>query len=133
MLRKKQSRIPGGALELALLIALWAREDRKATARDLYDEVGASREIVYTTVAKVLDRLVDKRLVSRRRVGRAYVYSPIVKRLETQRAMARTLIEQIIGDDPEPAVAALIGAMEDVSPELLEQLTAELAARKGGR
>lgn len=124
---------PGGDLEFALLAALWAREGRRASARELHDEVGQPRGIVYTTVAKVLDRLVDKRLVKRRRAGRAYIYAPAVKQAETQRAMVRGLIEQIAGGDPEPAVAALIGAMEDVSPDLLEQLAAELKARKGGR
>lgn len=127
----KHPRIPGGELEFALLAALWARQKGKASARELYDEVGQPRGIVYTTVAKVLDRLVDKRLVRRWRAGRAYVYSPAVKQAETQRAMVRGLIKQIAGSDPEPAVAALIGAVQDVSPELLEQLEAELKARKG--
>lgn len=122
---------PGGDLELALLTALWARE--KATARELYDEIGASRQIVYTTVAKVLDRLVDKRMVRRRRVGRAFTYSALIQRAETQRAIARGLIEQLVGGDPQPAVAALLGAMEDVSPALLEELATELEARKGRR
>ena len=123
--------LPGGDLERALLTALWARE--KATARELYDEIGASRQIVYTTVAKVLDRLVDKRMVRRRRVGRAFTYSALVQRAATQRAIARDLIEQLAGDDPQPAVSALLGAMEDVSPALLEKLAAELDARKGRR
>jgi len=47
--------------------------------------------------------------------------------------MVRQLIAKILGEDPEPAVAALIGGMEDVSPELLEQLADELQARKEGR
>jgi len=133
MRSNKRPPLPGGDLEFALLAALWARDDRSASARELYDQIGEPRGIVYTTVAKVLDRMVDKRLVKRKRVGRAYVYAPVAQQAETQRAMARGLIEQILGDDPEPAVAALIGAMEDVSPDLLEQLAAELKARKGGR
>lgn len=131
MTTRNQMPLPGGNLEFALISVLWTRG--QATARELFDAVGKSRGIVYTTVAKVLDRLVEKGLVKRRRLGRVYVYSAVVKRAETQRAMARTLLKQIVGEDPEPAVAALIGAMEDVSPELLDQLAAELAARKGGR
>ena len=119
-------------MELALLDALWER-GQEATARELYEQVGAARKIVYTTVAKVLDRLVDKRLVRRRKSGRAYCYKPVAKRAETQRAMARTFIERLASDDPQPAVAALVGAIEDVSPELLEELAAELVARKGGK
>jgi BlaI family penicillinase repressor len=126
----KRSPVPGGDLELALLTELWSR--REATARELHEAVGEPRGTVYTTVAKVLDRLVEKRIIKRRRAGRAFVYRPVAEREPTQRAMARTLIEQLIGTDPRPAVAALLGAMEDVSPELLDQLAAELAARKAG-
>lgn len=133
MSRKQRPRMPGGDLEFALLAALWEHENRQASARELHDEVGQPRGIVYTTVAKVLDRLFDKRLVKRRRVGRAYVYSPVAKRGETQRAMARSLLESIVGEDPMPAIAALIGAIEDVSPRMLDQLAAELASRKGRR
>ncbi len=131
MTTRNQMPLPGGNLELGLISVLWTRGE--ATTRELFDAVGESRGIVYTTVAKVLDRLVEKGLVKRRRLGRVYVYSAVVKRAETQRAMARTLLEQIVGEDPEPAVAALIGAMEDVSPALLDQLATELAARKGGQ
>lgn len=123
--------LPGGDLERALLVALWGR--REATARELHDDVGAPRGIVYTTVAKVLDRLVDKGIVRRRRAGRAYRYRAVAKREETQRAMARGLIEQLTDGGAEPAIAALVGALEDVSPDLLDELALELKARRRRR
>lgn len=130
MTRRTRTPVPGGDLEMALLTELWSR--RSATARELHEAVGEPRGTVYTTVAKVLDRLVDKGLVKRRKAGRAYVYKAVAERGATQRAMVRTLLERMVGDDPQPAVAALVGAVEDVSEELLDQLAAELAARKGG-
>ena len=126
----KTPRTPGGELEFTLLATLWSKADRTASARELYDRVGAPRGIVYTTVAKVLDRLFEKGMVTRRRDGRAYIYTPTARRVDTERAMVRALIERILGDDPQPAVAALIGAVEDVSPDLLDQLRAELETRK---
>jgi len=123
--------LPGGELERALLAALWARPE--ATARELYDAIVGGRGIVYTTVAKVLDRLVDKGMIERRRSGRAFIFRAVAKREETQRAMARGFIEQLAGGGPRPAIAALVGALEDVSPELLDELAAELAARRKRR
>lgn len=122
--------MPGGELERTLLELLWSRD--QATARELFDAVRPARDIVYTTVAKVLDRLVGKRMLRRRRVGRAYVYTAVAERGVTQRAMARSLLEQIVGDDPQPAMAALVGAINDVSPELLDQLAAEIEAKREG-
>lgn len=130
MSEKTATPIPGGDLELSLLTALWNREDGRATVRELHEEVGTSRGIVYTTVAKVLDRLVEKGMVERQRAGRAYVYHARVERAATQRAIARNLIERLAGDTPRPAVAALVGALEEVSPDLLDDLAAELRARK---
>ena len=123
--------LPGGDLERALLSALWERGE--ATARELYEDVGGPERIVYTTVAKVLDRLADKGLVKRQRVGRAYRYRATVERAETQRAMARGLIGQLTDGGPRPAIAALVGALEDVSPDLLDELAAELKARRRRR
>lgn len=123
--------LPGGELERALLTVLWSRQE--ATARELYDDIGGRRGIVYTTVAKVLDRLVEKGMVGRRRSGRAYTYRAVAQREETQRAMARGFIEQLADGGPRPAIAALVGALEDVSPELLDELAAELKARRRRR
>lgn len=123
--------LPGGDLERALLAALWNRTE--ATARELYEIVGAPRGIVYTTVAKVLDRLVEKGVARRHRVGRAYAYRAVAKREATQRAIARGFIQQLADGGPRPAIAALVGAIEDVSPDLLDELTLELKARRRRR
>ncbi len=128
---ENQPAVPGGELERALLAALWV--SGKATARELYDGIGGPGRIVYTTVAKVLDRLVDKGMVCRRLSGRAYAYEAVARQQETQRAMARGLIEQLTDGGPRPAMAALVGAIEDVSPELLDELAAELKARRRRR
>ena len=120
--------LPGGELELELLQALWRR--RRATVRELFEEVGEPRGIVYTTVAKVLDRMLEKQLVAREREGRTYAYEPLAPRAATQRALARRLIDRLVGEDPRPAAAALLGAIEDVSPELLDELASEIAARR---
>ena len=48
-------RLPADDLEYAVLRSLW--ELRKASVRDLHDRVGAPEGLVYTTTAKVVDRL----------------------------------------------------------------------------
>jgi len=127
---KKRPVMPGGELELALLSALWRHGDAGATARELFEELLDVRTLVYTTVTKVLDRLFEKRLVGRRRRGRAFVYRARVEQETAQREMARGLIEKLVGGAPRPAAAALLGALEEVSPELLEELAAELEERR---
>ena len=71
-------RLPADDLEYAVLSALWERG--VGSVRDLYEQVGAPAGLVYTTIAKVVDRLRDKGLVERSRSGAAFVYAPAVQR-----------------------------------------------------
>jgi len=121
---------PGGDLELALLRALWERGP--SSAKELHDVLGPERGIVYTTVAKVLDRLHDKRLVARKRSGRAYVYEATASRTRIQRALAGDLIERLLGGAPHPAMAALVDALADHDPACLDELAALIEAKRGG-
>jgi predicted transcriptional regulator len=64
---KMQFRLPGGDLEYAVLAKVW--ELGSASAREIHEQVGEPAKLVYTTTAKVLDRLHAKHLVDRERKG----------------------------------------------------------------
>jgi predicted transcriptional regulator len=123
-------RLPADELEYAVLCALW--ELRSASVRDLHRRVGEPAGLVYTTTAKVVDRLRDKALVERRREAGAFVYTPAVERATVERARARQLLARFLGPGPRPAVAALVDAVDDVDPALLEELEQAIRDKKGG-
>ncbi len=58
---------------------LWA-VDRAQTVREVHAAVVADRDLAYTTVMTVLDRLAKKKVVLRRRQGRAWLYRPAQSR-----------------------------------------------------
>ena len=83
-------------LELACLNALWSlQEGNKAegNVRAVQRIVAQSRPLAYTTIMTVLDRLVRKGKLTRRKVGRAFVYSPETSRDSMRRAAIRELLE----------------------------------------
>ena len=84
-------------LELACLKALWSLEDGNSKAegnvRAVQRIVAQSRPLAYTTIMTVLDRLVRKGKLTRRKVGRAFVYSPEASRDSMRRAAIRELLE----------------------------------------
>jgi predicted transcriptional regulator len=123
-------RLPSDDLEYAVLRALW--ELRSASVRDLHDRIGVPEGLVYTTTAKVVDRLRDKGLIERSRRGGAFVYAPLVERDVVERARARQLMSRFLGPGPHPAVAALVDAAGDIDPALLDALERAIQARKGG-
>jgi predicted transcriptional regulator len=120
--------LPGGYLEYAVLVALW--ELSVATAKDVHARIGAPSGLAYTTIAKVLDRLCAKGLVSRERVGRAFEYRPRVERPRLERARARDMLRRLFSSEPQPAVATLVDAVESLDPELLDELARAVAARR---
>jgi predicted transcriptional regulator len=78
-------------LELACLKALWSLQE--GNVRSVQQVVALSRPLAYTTIMTVLDRLVRKGKLTRRKVGRAFVYSPEASRDAMRRAALRELVD----------------------------------------
>ena len=78
-------------LELACLKALWTLQEGNVKA--VQQMVAESRPLAYTTIMTVLDRLVRKGNLTRRKVGRAFVYSPEASRDTMRRAALRELLD----------------------------------------
>jgi BlaI family penicillinase repressor len=78
-------------LELLCLNALWSLQE--GNVRDVRQIVAQVRPLAYTTIMTVLDRLVRKGKITRRKVGRAFVYSPQASRDSMRRAAIRELLD----------------------------------------
>ncbi len=89
-MRKPARDIPP-PLELLCLKALWALQE--GNVKDVQRVVAQSRPLAYTTIMTVLDRLVRKGTLVRRKVGRAFVYAPSMSRDAMRRAALREFIE----------------------------------------
>ncbi len=123
--------VPGGELEYSVLAAVW--DLKRASAREIYDRVGAPHGLVYTTVAKVLDRLFVKKLVARERKGMAFIYRPGTAREVVERARAEKTLLGFFGGEPRPAMAALVEAVESLDPDLLDELESAVRRRRRSR
>ena len=124
-------RLPSDALEYAVLSELWRLGS--ASVRQLHERLGVPEGFVYTTTAKVVDRLREKGLVRRRRKGNTFQYQPRVAREAVERARARNLVTRLLGPVPRTAVATLVEAVDDVDPELLDALEQAVVARRRSR
>ncbi len=121
-------RLPADDLEYAVLARLW--ELGSASVRELHEKIGVPQELVYTTTAKVVDRLREKGLIQRQRKGAAFLYQPRVARDEVERARARNALTRLLGSTPRAAVATLVEAVDDIDPTLLTELEQAVAARR---
>lgn len=78
-------------LELECLKALWSLQE--GNVKEVQRVVAQTRPLAYTTIMTVLDRLVRKGKLARRKEGRAFVYSPVTSRDSLRRVAIQELLD----------------------------------------
>jgi len=109
-----------GALERSVMELAWRHGE--ITVRDACAELGAT--VAYTTMMTTMDRLYKKRLLTRRKVGRAFVYAAAATRSEMEGAVAAELVSSLFENHngPLPVLSSLVDAASDRDRALLDQL-----------
>jgi len=102
-------RRPAGALEHEVLAALWA-SDAPLTPAAVQERLGDG--LAYTTVKTILDRLHDKKMLTRVREGKAFAYSPVVEQADLAAEAMRAALE---GSSDRPAVLSKF--LGEISPD----------------
>ncbi len=123
--------VPNGSLQYAVLVALW--DAGPLSARDVHDRVGVPLKLVYTTTTKVLERLHGKGLIDRRRRNKVFLYRACVERPAVDRARISRTLSGLLGEQPRPALAALVDAIESIDPALLDGLAEAVESRRRSR
>ena len=101
-------------LELMCLSALWTLEE--GNVRQVRQVVAQSRPLAYTTIMTVLERLVRKGKITRRKMGRAFVYSPQASRDAMRRLAVQELLERFFDGSAEELIAFLRQAPHEEEP-----------------
>lgn len=92
--------------ELKILRELWLHGG--STVREIHERVSDRWSVGYTTVLKLLQRMLEKGLVERREEGRAHRYRAAVSEERTQRRLARELAEKAFGGSLSKLVQAAL-------------------------
>jgi BlaI family penicillinase repressor len=88
--------------EWDLLEVLWEKE--RATAREVAEALAKKRGWAVSTVKTLLDRMVQKELVSARQVGNVWEYTPAVRPIQARRSAWAELVEKAFGGAVAPAL-----------------------------
>ncbi|MBF6507776.1 BlaI/MecI/CopY family transcriptional regulator [Nocardia farcinica] len=105
-----------GPLELAILEALWGGGEM-----DVAECVRRLRgDQAYTTVKTVMERLVVKGFLARRKEGRQYVYWPARPRAEVEQAVAAEQVRQLVDGFGDLAVANFVRAVREDADQLAQ-------------
>ncbi len=114
-----------GELEAEVMDAVW--ELGEATVVQVSGRIGDG--VHYKTVMTVMNRLVDKQILTRKRTGRAYVYHAVECRSEFLEGISRRVVEGLVSDFGPAAVAQFVDALDAVDPSLVDRLEALVRER----
>lgn len=115
---------PLGELEKLVMDVVWSHGC--ATVRCVYDEVGAKREIAYTTVMTTMDRLAKKKLLRRTKIGKAYEYTPACSCAELNAKTSQSIVNQLVKHYGDLAIVQFIDVIDNIDPKKLEELKRQI-------
>ena len=117
-----------GSLESELMERIWDRGE--ISVRDLHSEF--SSRLAYTTVMTTLDRLYKKGLLERRKIGKAYFYSPRLTEPEYEARLAQHLIGMVLhpGRDNHAVLSCFVDVVSEADKRMLDKLDQLVKAKR---
>jgi BlaI family transcriptional regulator, penicillinase repressor len=115
--------------ELAVMKVVWRRGT--ATVRDVYEALRTTRPVAYTTVMTTMNILETKGFLQKKRLDRAYTYTPTRSRQQVVGAMVRDFVNRVFDGAAQPLMLHL-AASETLSAQEraeLRRLIDESASR----
>lgn len=106
-----------GSLETEVLAALWST-DGALSAGEVHQIAGT--DLAYTTVMTILTRLWKKGLVSRERVGRAYLYAPTLTEADLTASRMHEHLARV--GDREATLGRFVGSLSRRDERTLRKL-----------
>lgn len=110
-----------GKLERQVMEETWRLGE--VSVRDIHRTF--DEQIAYTTLMTTLDRLYKKKLLERRKHGRAFVYAAVVSRDDLDRGIKEDVVDGLLGhgaDGVEPVLACIVDTISERDRELLDEL-----------
>jgi BlaI family penicillinase repressor len=104
--------------ELEILDVLWER--KKATVREVFEEISKRRPTTYTTVLKFMQIMQEKGLVMRDEKEKAHIYRPRQSQRETRNKLVGSLMEKAFRG----SALSLVQHVLDAKPATREELDA---------
>ena len=115
-----------GDLQLAILRELWRREE--ATVAEVHKAL-RKRQLALTTIATMLRKMEDRRLVKHRTEGRQFIYRAAVQEDEVHRNLVADVVDRVFAGDASAMVSHLLEE-EDLDPTDLAEIKALIRAKE---
>lgn len=106
-----------GDLQAEVMAAVWRLGEAKV--EDVRDAQPERDRSAYNTIQTVMNRLVDRGLLARKRQGHAYVYRATRDEADY---LSRTISERLAGASPQARQAALLNVVGELDSSELDEV-----------
>lgn len=121
-----------GPLEAKVMDVIWSRLEA-VTIKEVNAKISEEKPMSFNTIMTVMNRLVDKGVLQKKLQGKSYVYSPVLTKEQFLEEQSKELSYDLVKEFGSRAVAHMIDAMEQVDPDLLDQLEKQIKQWKKDR
>jgi predicted transcriptional regulator len=105
--------------ELEILQILW--ENGPSTVRFVNDMLNRNRKVGYTTSLKIMQIMLEKKLLSRDESERSHIYEPSIEQNALQDRLINKILSSAFGGSASRLVMQTLGS-HDASKEELEEI-----------
>ncbi len=99
-----------GPLEQEIMNCVW--RSKEVSVKDVHSCLKKSRKIAYTTVMTIMTRLTKKGFLTRKKVGKAYLYTPKNTKEKVAKGMVKRIIDSLVNQYGTDAVTAFTDELE---------------------
>ena len=113
-----------GPLETDIMQLVW--REKFTTVKKVHKVLQSERDIAYTTVMTTMTRLAEKGVLTRKRDGLAYIYTPAVTKHDFETMMVRRVLDGLMDDYEEETITYILDYLAEHNPQRSEAVRSEL-------
>jgi len=117
-MKNKQPQIAPTASELAVLQLLWA--NGPLSVKDVHEALDHEKPVVYTTVLKTMQVMMERGMLDRTSEGRKHIYHAVIAQGATQDKLLDSFLDKTFGGSAKKLVMRALGQHTPGSEELEE-------------
>lgn len=118
-----------GELEKEIMEFLW-EADSSVTVREVVDRIRQKRQVAYTTIMTIMNRLVDKGILVRKLKGSSYLYQPRVSRDQFIAKAAHRIFSTAVSNLGEGVASYFLKEIQKLGPKKRQELLKILDGKK---
>lgn len=129
-MKNRESSTAPTASELAILQLLWSKGP--LSVKDVHEALDHNKPVVYTTVLKTMQVMMERGMLDRSSEGRRHIYRALIAQTATQDKLLGSFLKKTFGGSSKKLVMRALGQHTPDAQELeeLKAYIAELETKK---